>query len=80
MLENLNTIFTTIFDPTSVWSVVARAVIWFVIAGVIIVSVDKPRPEQTHRSLKKNLGSFLLILTIGGGLIYLLFSFTSTSS
>lgn len=80
MLETLNAIFTTIFDPTSVWSVVARAVIWFLIAGIIIVTVDTPRPNSIQRSIKRNVGVFLLILTIGGVLFYLLFNFTSQPS
>ncbi len=77
MLETLQTIVTTIADPSSIWSVVARAVIWFILALIIIVSVDSPRTQNIHRSVRRNLGMFLLCVSVGGGLLYLLFSFTS---
>jgi len=79
MMEAVSNLFGLIFDVSSVWSVVARAVVWFMIAGVIVISVDSPHPQNIHRSVKRNLGMFLLTLTVGGVLIYLLFSFTSTS-
>ena len=40
MQELFQTIVHTVFDPSSVWSVVARGFIWFAIAAVIIISVD----------------------------------------
>lgn len=76
-MEQLQSIFLAIFDFSSVWSVVARAVVWFAIAGVIIVSTDATKTSQIHGSIKRNLGLFLLILVVSSALLYMLFSFTS---
>jgi len=51
--------------------------VWLGIALVIIVSMDKPDPQQSIKDLKSNLGFFLMFLLVGGGLIYLLFGFTT---
>lgn len=60
----------------SIWSIVLRGVIWLGISLVIIISTDRPNPEQSMRSLKANLGFFLMFLVVSGGLIGLLFSYT----
>lgn len=64
------------FSPESIWSVVLRGVIWFVIAIVIIVSTDNPNPDRAFKNMKSNIGFFLMFLTLSGGLVYLLFGFT----
>ncbi|HNQ17355.1 MAG TPA: hypothetical protein PKH60_04620 [Candidatus Woesebacteria bacterium] len=69
----------TIFDPSSIWSVVARGAIWFVIAAVIIVSVDSPNPNQSFRRMKSNLGFLVLFLVLSGTLMYMLFGYTKSA-
>jgi hypothetical protein len=76
-MENARELFLSLFAVDSIWSVVFRAGIWFAIALVIIVSTDVANPQKSTKSLKSNLGFFLLFLVVSGGLIYLLFGFTT---
>ena len=70
-------ILEAIFAIDSFWSIVARGVLWFFVAVIIILSTDKPNPEQSLKDLKANLGFFILFLLLSGGLIYLLFGFST---
>ena len=76
-MELLQDIVRQAFAVDSIWSVVTRGLIWLGIALVIIISMDKPDPQQSIKDLKSNLGFFLMFLFLGGGLIYLLFGFTA---
>ena len=75
-MPTMDELVTMLFSPESIWSVILRALIWFVIAMVIIISTDKPDPDKAFKDMKANLGFFLMFLTLSGGLIYLLFGFT----
>lgn len=61
------------FTVDSIWSIILRGVIWFVIAMIIIVSVDNPNSDISSKKLKANLGFFTMFLLLSGGLVYLLF-------
>lgn len=74
-MEQLQSVAVALFSANSIWSVVARAALWFVVAGVIIASTDSPRPEQNNKKLRTNLGFILLFLVLSGGLMFLLFSY-----
>lgn len=63
------------FSVNSVGSIAARAFIWFAIAIVIIASTDTGGAQEAGRTLRANLGLFLLFIVLAGGLIYLLFGF-----
>jgi hypothetical protein len=76
-METLQDIVRQAFAIDSIWSVVTRGLIWLGIALVIIVSMDKPDPRESIKDLKTNLGFFLMFLMLGGGLIYMLFGFTT---
>jgi hypothetical protein len=76
---NIASIFQKIFAVDSIWSIILRGGIWFVIAIVILISVDNPNPQQSMEKLKSNLGFFLMFLVLFGGLVYLLFGFSSQS-
>ena len=80
-MENLTPaiqeIVHSLLAADSIWSVVLRGVVWFLIALVIIASTDVARPERSLKNLKSNLGFFLFFIVISGGLIYLLFGFTA---
>ena len=76
-MELVQTILRQAFAIDSIWSVVTRGLIWLGIALIIIVSMDKPDPQQSMKDLKSNLGFFLMFIFIGGGLIYMLFGFTT---
>ncbi len=77
-MEIVQEIARSIFEVDSIWSVVFRGVVWFGIAIVIIVSTDVANPEKSGKSLKSNLGFFLLFLVLSTGLIYLLFGVAGT--
>ena len=79
MQSIINDIIQTLFDPSSIWSVIARGAIWFVIAAVIIVSVDSPNPNQSFRRMKSNLGFLVLFLVLSGTLMYMLFGYTKSA-
>ncbi|OGJ38302.1 MAG: hypothetical protein A2383_03525 [Candidatus Pacebacteria bacterium RIFOXYB1_FULL_39_46] len=76
-MEVLREILQKAFAVDSIWSVVTRGAIWLGIALVIIVSMDKPNPDQSLKDLKSNLGFFLMFILLTSGLIYLLFGFTA---
>jgi len=69
-------IIQALFSVNSIWSVVARGALWFVIATVIIISTDAPNPQESLHNLKSSLGFLVIFLLLSGGLIYLLFGFT----
>lgn len=77
-MEQIREVVQAFFQVDSIWSIILRGGIWFAIAMVIIVSTDVARPEQAGKSLKSNLGFFLLFTILTGGLIYLLFGFQAT--
>jgi hypothetical protein len=83
-MEEANTIISDIiaglFAVDSIWSVVLRGALWFVIAIVIIVSVDKANPEESTKSLKANLGFFLMFLILSGTLVYMLFGYSPSAT
>lgn len=76
-MEFIREALQSAFAVDSIWSVVARGVIWLGVALVIIVSMDKPDPQQSAKDLKSNLGFFLMFTFLTGGLVYLLFGFTT---
>ena len=79
-MDALREIIVSVFSATSIWSVIARAAIWFLVAGVIIASSNSPRPEDANKKLRNNLGFFLLFLVLSSGLIFLLFSYVPGAS
>lgn len=79
-MQELQNIAVALFSANSIWSVVARAALWFVVAGVIIASTDSPNPEQTTKKIRTNLGFILLFLVLSGGLMFLLFSYAPGAS
>lgn len=76
-MELLQEILRQAFAVDSIWSVVTRGLIWLGISLVIIISMDKPDPQQGIKELKSNLGFFLMFIFLTGGLVYLLFGFTA---
>lgn len=74
-MQELQNLVVAMFSANSIWSVVARAAIWFVVAGVIIASTDNPNPDEGHKKLRTNLGFFVLFLVLSAGLMFLLFSY-----
>ena len=78
-MEQIREILIKAFAVDDIWSVVIRAVFWFLIAIVIIVSMDKAKPEDSYTNLKSNLGFLLLFVVLSGGLVYLLFGFTAAA-
>jgi hypothetical protein len=83
-METLQTtvsdIIASLFAIDSIWSVVLRGVVWFVVAIVIIVSVDHANPEDSMRSLKSNLGFFLMFLILSGTLVFMLFGYSPSAN
>lgn len=75
-MEELQNFAVALFSATSIWSVVARAVLWLIVAGVIIFSTDTPKPDMVNKKLRTNLGFVLLFLILSGGLMFMLFSYT----
>jgi hypothetical protein len=78
-MENVQTIFASFFAADSIWSIIFRAAIWFAVAIVIIISTDVANPEKSGKTLKSNLGFFLLFLVVSGTLVYMLFGFQAHS-
>lgn len=78
LVESLQPLITALFSPNSVWSVVLRGAIWVVVALVIILSSDSHDPEQSLKSLKSNLGFLVIFLVLSGGLVYLLFGYSTS--
>jgi hypothetical protein len=83
-MENLqvtvSNIIQSLFAIDSIWSVVLRGVLWFTIAVVIIVSVDHANPDDSLKSLKSNLGFFLMFLLLSGTLVFMLFGYSPSAS
>ncbi len=77
-MEIIRELVVKAFAVDSVWSIVLRGLIWFVISIVIIVSMDNPNAEQSSIKLKANLGFFLMFTILAGGLIYLLFGYVQS--
>ena len=73
------TILQKTFAADSMTSVILRGAFWLILSIIILISTDKPDPEESIKDLKTNLGFFLMISILSGGLIYLLFGFTFTS-
>ncbi len=76
-MEMLSNLAVSMFDVTSMWSVVLRGLVWLVIAGGIIISTDTPHPYKNTSRIKQNLGFILLLIVISGTLIYLLFGYSA---
>lgn len=79
-MEMLRAVYESILTPTSIWSVVARGALWFVVAIVVLASVDKPDPEKSLKDLKSNLGFLVLFIVLSGTLMYLLFGYSPTGA
>lgn len=77
-MEIIRELVIKAFAVDSVWSIVLRGLIWFIISIVIIVSMDNPNAEQSSIKLKANLGFFLMFTVLAGGLIYLLFGYVQS--
>ena len=75
-MEFLEQIYLAVFSVNSIWSVVVRGIIWFVIAIVIMVSLDTANPDKAQAGLKSNLGFLLMFLVLSGVLMYLLFGYS----
>jgi hypothetical protein len=75
IMDILENILGSIFRVDSIWSVVTRAVVWFVVATVVIISVDNPDTDKSLKNLKSNLGFAAMFLVLSGGLVYLLFGY-----
>ena len=76
---SLQTFVQSLFSVTSIWSVIGRGVLWFVVATVVIVSTDTPDQKKSLTNLKANLGFVVLFLLLSGGLVYLLFGYSPTA-
>ena len=46
-MDIIQNILSSIFRVDSIWSVVARAIVWFAVATVVIISVDNPNSEKS---------------------------------
>lgn len=62
-------------EVDSVWSVVIRGCVWLVVAFVIVMSTDSPRPQEANKQLRRNLGFLLLFLVLSGALFFMLFGY-----
>lgn len=78
-MEVLEQIYLAVFSVNSIWSVVVRGILWFVIAIVIMISLDKADPDKAQQSLKSNLGFLLMFLVLSGVLMYLLFGYSKVA-
>ena len=74
-MDILQNILGSIFRVDSIWSVVARGVVWAIVATVVIISTDNPDTEKSMKNLKSNLGFLAMFLVLSGGLVYLLFGY-----
>lgn len=78
-MQVVQNILSAVFQADSIWSVVARAVVWMLVAVVVIASADNPDSEKSLKNLKSNLGFLLMFLILSGGLVYLLFGYQPTA-
>ena len=72
-MEFLKATAYSLFDITSVWSVVFRAVMWMIVSIVILMATDNPDPDKIKNNTRTYLGSFLMLVTVSSSLIFLLF-------
>ena len=72
-MEFVKTAASNMFDVTSIWSIVLRAVIWIVISIIILIATDSPSAEQATQNTKSYLGFFVLFVVVSGSLLFLLF-------
>ena len=77
VLAQVRDVVHSFFVVDSIWSIVFRAAIWFIIALFIIIGTDVADPERSASKMKANLGFLLLFLVLSTGLIYLLFGYTA---
>ena len=74
-MEIVSGLLRTLVEVNSIWAVVIRGVVWLVVAAVIVMSTDSPRPHESNNKLRRNLGFILLFLVLSGTLFYMLFSY-----
>lgn len=74
-METVQEIISSLFAIDSIWSVVFRGIVWFVVAFIIIISVDSPNVDRSLKNMKSNLGFFFMFLILGTVLISLLFGY-----
>lgn len=72
-MSPISEIVSSLFDVTNIWWLVAKTIIWFSVALIIIIKTDSPHPEKAFKSLKSTLGFFLMFIFLSTGLLYLLF-------
>ena len=72
-MEFVKAAASNMFDVTSIWSIVLRAVIWIVISIIILIATDSPSAEQATQNTKSYLGFFVLFVVVSGSLLFLLF-------
>jgi|LSQX01.3.fsa_nt_gb hypothetical protein len=72
-MEFLKATAYSLFDVSSIWSVVLRAVIWMVVSIIILMATNNPDPDQIKENTRTYLGSFLMLVVVSSGLIFLLF-------
>lgn len=63
------------FSANSFGVILLRALLWFVVALVIIASTDASADPKNMKNLKSNLGYLMLFIVLCGGLMYMLFGF-----
>ncbi len=78
-MEVVQAAAVSIFSVNSIWSVVARGVLWFAVAITIIASTDSSDPVQSMKQLKSKLGYLMMFIVAGGALFFLLFSYAPTA-
>lgn len=74
-MEIVSNFVNSIFQVDSIWSVIFRGLIWFVVSVIIIVSVDSPNMDKSLTNMKANLGFFFVFIVLGTGLTMLLFGY-----
>ncbi|OGJ22599.1 MAG: hypothetical protein A2804_01070 [Candidatus Pacebacteria bacterium RIFCSPHIGHO2_01_FULL_46_10] len=72
----LRTIFSQLFDITSIWFFVFQSIVWFAICLGVVVSIDVARPERSYGKIKQNLGFLLLFIVLSSSLLYIMFGRT----
>ncbi len=77
-MSTLQTIFQSLFDLNHIWWLVAKTLLWFIIAIIILIKTDKPDPNKAFKDLKSTLGFFLIFMIVSTGLLYFLFGQTPT--
>lgn len=75
-MDILQNFLFSLFDITSIWSVVFRTFIWVVIAILILAATDNPKNKKIKSDTKSYLGMFLMVVILSSSLIYLLFGLT----